>query len=154
MLEQVPNPDSARTLAVIEGLLRAADDFDLELMQTAVQLVPERAPRILEAAVRTGTPVRLALQAVAGALLPVWTKPVQPTLEAATRLGLDPGEANTVLEEVRQSTPCRIEGAGAKEQAAADQQGARGCHPSEEMRHASRTAAPLLAFGTGTRPDA
>jgi hypothetical protein len=107
LLEQVPNPDPERSLAVIEGLLLATEENDVPLIHTAVQLVPNRAPELLEIATRAGLDLVPALQAVLDGLLPVWPEPVPAVMARVEQLGMPPDQAGQILESVRQSVPCR-----------------------------------------------
>lgn len=117
MLEQVPAPDTGRALAVLEGLLRTSTDLDAELIMSAVGVAPTRSADVLRAAARSGVDVATALADVLSALLPWWPEQVRAVIDAAVALGLDPQEAQRILDAAEQPVPCEPGEAGQTEEA-------------------------------------
>ena len=149
LLEQVPNPDEARTLAILVGLLKTIKDPDMSLIQTEVELVPARAVAVLDSGVQAGGKLERVLHAVLSGLLPIWPDPVDPVLRRAEKLGLDPARAREILDTVRQPVPCRRSG-----KTSSGASGEVSCVPPAAAPVAASTPAPIgqrySAVRTGT----
>jgi hypothetical protein len=114
MLDQIPEPDEAVTLAVLEGILAVSAAGEPAVLSAAVQLAPERAAVLLGIAVEGGTEIRSALDTVLGAVQPFWPEQLDGVLDQAEQLGLSRQAVLEVMRDLRQPVPCRTRPATAQ----------------------------------------
>jgi len=106
MLDQAKVNDKA-VLSVMEGMMASDLSFSSTVLWNASLLDPNRSKDMINAAVRAGVDVDIALESVLTALTDVEPKMIEGVAAEAVRLGISKNNAERVMNNLRGNALCR-----------------------------------------------